>query len=115
MAYMHRGSEKREPKSVVVIPHSAPIDTTYFAQLRPILENASGKAALALMVQKGTINVKAALTRIYPSVTTDMDTIVATGIDTAGLRASSPEVAETHESFVRVLRLSQWFAESRFY
>jgi hypothetical protein len=51
MAYMHRGSEKREPKSVVVIPHSAPIDTTYLAQFRPILENASGKAALVLMVQ----------------------------------------------------------------
>jgi hypothetical protein len=51
MAYMHRGSEKREPKSVVVIPHRAPIDTTYLAQFRPILENASGKAALVLMVQ----------------------------------------------------------------
>lgn len=51
MAYMHRGSENREPKSVVVMPQSAPIDTTYLTQFRQILENASGKAALALMVQ----------------------------------------------------------------
>jgi hypothetical protein len=44
-----------------------------------------------------------------------MDTIVAAGIDTAGLRASSPEVAETHESFIIVLRLSGWFVESHIF
>jgi hypothetical protein len=36
-----------------------------------------------------------------------MDTMVATGIDTAGLRASSPEVAETYA----VIRLPQQFVE----
>jgi hypothetical protein len=51
MAYIHRGSEKRDPNSVVVIPHRAPIDTTYLAQFEPIVENASGRAALGLMVQ----------------------------------------------------------------
>jgi len=51
MAYMHRGSEKSDPNSVVVIPHRAPIDTTYLAQFKPILENASGRAALVLMVE----------------------------------------------------------------
>lgn len=66
MAYMHRGREKREPSKVVVIPQSAPIVTAYLTQCRPIMENASGRAALASIIVYGTMRVNAALTRMYP-------------------------------------------------
>lgn len=64
IAYMHLGNENSDPRSVVVIPHNAPSETRYFTQCSPTAEKASGNAAVGLMVQYGTIRVKAPPTRI---------------------------------------------------
>lgn len=72
MEYMHRGNAKSDPRSVVVIPHRAPIDTRYLAHVSPKDAKASGKAAVGLISLYGTIRVRAPLTKIYPRFKTNI-------------------------------------------
>lgn len=66
---------------------------TYLAHAMPLDEKASGRAAVGLIAQYGTTNVKAPLTITYPMVTIAMENIVANGMLRPGSRASSLEVA----------------------
>lgn len=66
---------------------------TYLAHGIPLDEKASGRAAIELIAQYGTISVRAPLTIMYPMVTIAIEIIVARGILRPGSRASSPEVA----------------------
>lgn len=66
---------------------------TYLAHGIPLDEKASGRAAIGLIAQYGTTNVRAALTIMYPMITIAIESIVASGMLRPGSRASSPEVA----------------------